>query len=210
MISVFIVDDHPVVAEGIHSLLNNEKGIKWSGHAITAAACCEFFETHDVDVLLMDISLPDKSGIELCSEIKSKKPAVKILALTTLNQASYIEKMMKNGASGYILKNAGKDELLEAINTIAKGKIYLSDEVLEIMNYVEERKSTVPPLTRREKEILLLVSEGLTNNEIAAKLFVSPWTVDSHRKSLMTKFNVKNTALLIKYAFENGLIELKR
>ncbi len=210
MISVFIVDDHPVVAEGIHSLLNNEKSIKWAGHAITAAACCDFFDTHDADVLLMDISLPDKSGIELCSEIKSKKPAVKILALTTLDQASYIEKMMKNGASGYILKNAGKDELLEAINTIAKGKIYLSDEVLEIMNNVEERKSAVPPLTRREKEILLLVSEGLTNNEIAAKLFVSPWTVDSHRKSLMTKFNVKNTALLIKYAFENGLIELKR
>lgn len=210
MITVFIVDDHLVVAEGIRSLLNSERGIRWAGHALTAAACSDFFDTNHADVLLMDISLPDKSGIDLCIEIKKKKNELKILALTTLNQASYIERMMKNGASGYILKNAGKDELLDAIHTVAEGKIYLSDEVFETMNHAAQRKDAVPPITRREKEILILVSEGLTNNEIAAKLFVSTWTVDSHRKSLMTKFNVKNTALLIKYAFENGLIELKQ
>ena len=207
MIRVFIVDDHPVVVEGIHSLLANVKDIEWTGHALTAAACSKFFEEHDTDVLLMDINLPDKNGIELCAEIKDKKPLVKILALTTLNQASYIQKMMENGASGYILKNSDKQEMLDAIYTVADGKIFFGNEVFEIITNATNKKEAVPTLTRREKEILSLVVEGLTNNEIAARIFVSHWTVDSHRKSLMTKLNTKNTALLIKYAYEHGLIE---
>lgn len=209
MIRVFIVDDHPVVVEGIHSLLANVKDIEWAGHALTAAACSEYFNVHDTDVLLMDINLPDKSGIELCAEIKDKKPLVKILALTTLNQASYIQKMMESGAGGYILKNSDKEEMLDAIYTVADGKTFLGNEVFEIITNATNKKEAVPILTRREKEILSLVVEGLTNNEIAARIFVSHWTVDSHRKSLMTKLNTKNTALLIKYAYEHGLIELK-
>jgi DNA-binding NarL/FixJ family response regulator len=210
MIRVFIVDDHPVVVEGIHSLLANEKELTWVGHALSAAACSEFFNTHDTDVLLMDISLPDKSGVDLCVEIKNKKPLVSILALTTLNQASYIQKMMENGASGYVLKNCDKEELIEAIHAVASGKTFLSHDAFEIITHATTKKEAVPRITRREKEILDLVVEGLTSGEIATKLFVSQWTVDSHRKSLMTKFNTKNTASLIKYAFENGLIEFNR
>jgi DNA-binding NarL/FixJ family response regulator len=208
MIRVFIVDDHPVVVEGIYSLLANEKGLEWAGSALTAAACTAFFTSHEADVLLLDINLPDKSGIELCAEIKSMKPMVNILALTTLNQASYIQKMMENGASGYILKNCDKEEMTEAIFTVAGGNTYLSDEALETIANATTKKEAVPHITRREKEILALVVEGLTNSEIAARLFVSQWTVDSHRKSLMAKFNTKNTARLIKYAYENGLIVL--
>lgn len=206
MISVFIVDDHPVVVEGIRSLLVNEPGIQWAGHALTAAACEEFFKQREVDVILMDINLPDKSGIELCQDIKNRRPAIQILALSTLNQPSYIHKMMENGASGYILKNADKKEMLEAIQTVAAGRHYLSAEAREVIRNRERKEDPRALLTRREKEILSLIAEGLTNAEISEKLFVSHWTVDSHRKSIMTKLNTRNTALLIKYAFENGLL----
>ncbi|MBS1758336.1 MAG: response regulator transcription factor [Bacteroidetes bacterium] len=204
MIKVFIVDDHPVVVEGIYSLLKNVDEIFWAGHALTAKACIEFFDQNDINVLLMDINLPDKSGIELCAEIKNKKPDTNILALSTLNQPSYIHKMIEKGANGYILKNSGKEELLEAIFTVAQGKNYLCSEAVEIVKNAEMKEALQPSLTRREKEILTLIAGGLTNTEIAEKLFVSHWTVDSHRKSIMTKLNTKNTAALIKYAFENG------
>jgi DNA-binding NarL/FixJ family response regulator len=206
MISVFIVDDHPVVVEGIRSLLINEGGIYWAGHALTAAACSAYFDNNNVDVILMDINLPDKSGIELCAEIKKKKPLTKVLALSTLNQPSYIHKMMESGASGYILKNSDKEELLDAIRDVSAGKTHLCVEALEVVRNSRNNESGKPILTRREQEILILIAEGLTNPEMAEKLFVSPWTVDSHRKSIMTKLNTKNTAMLVKYAIENGLL----
>jgi DNA-binding NarL/FixJ family response regulator len=206
MISVFIVDDHPVVVEGIHSLLINEEDIFWAGHALTAASCISYFEKITVDVILMDINLPDKSGIDLCAEIKKSKPGIQILALSTLNQPSYIRKMIENGASGYILKNADKEELLSAIKDVAAGKTHLCVEALEVVKHIYNSDTGKPILTRREKEILILIAEGLTNAEMAEKLFVSQWTIDSHRKSIMTKLNTKNTAMLIKYAIENGLV----
>ena len=206
MISVFIVDDHPVVVEGIRSLLINEEGIHWAGHALTAAACSAYFEINNVDVILMDINLPDKNGIDLCAEIKKKRPHIKILALSTLNQPSYIHKMMESGANGYILKNSDKEELLDAIRNVSAGKTHLCLEALEVVKNSRQGENGKPILTRREQEILVLIAEGLTNPEMAEKLFVSPWTVDSHRKSIMTKLNTKNTALLVKYAMENGLL----
>jgi len=187
-------------------LLINEEGIYWAGHALTAATCSAYFDTNTVDVILMDINLPDKSGIELCAEIKKKKPGIKVLALSTLNQPSYIHKMMESGASGYILKNSDKEELLDAIINVFAGKIHLCLEALEVVKNSHNNESSRPVLTRREQEILALIADGLTNPEMAEKLFVSPWTVDSHRKSIMTKLNTKNTALLIKYAIENGLL----
>lgn len=206
MISVFIVDDHPVVVEGIRSLLINEKEIHWAGHALSAAACIDYFNQHSVDVILMDINLPDKSGIDLCAEIKKSKPHIQILALSTMNQPSYIHRMMEKGASGYILKNADKEELLLSIKTVAEGKTYLCLEAAELMKHTYNSETGKPILTRREKEILVLIASGLTNGEMAEKLFVSQWTVDSHRKSIMTKLNTKNAAFLIKYAIENGMI----
>src|ERR1700761_1362066 len=165
MISVFIVDDHPVVVEGIRSLLINEAGINWVGHALNAASCNAYIDKNDVDVILMDINLPDKSGIDLCLEVRTKKPVIKILALSTLNQPSYIHKMMENGASGYVLKNADKDELLDAIHEVAKGNIYLCLEALEVIKNSHTADTSKPVLTRREQEILTLIAQGLTNNE---------------------------------------------
>ncbi len=205
MIRVFIVDDHPVVLEGMRSLLSNEKGIEVAGYAMKAQSCLGYFISNTADVILMDINLPDMSGIDLCSEIKRKYPGIMVLGLSTFDQGTYIQKMMENGASGYILKNAGKEELLEAIHTVVKGKTYLSFEAGRMIRK-ENAASRLPALTSREREVLALIAEGFTNPQIADKLFVSPATVDSHRKNLLTKLKVKNTASLIKFSIENKLI----
>ncbi|MCL4549806.1 MAG: response regulator transcription factor [Bacteroidetes bacterium] len=197
-IKVFITDDHYMVVEGIRSLLQNEKSIEWMGHASNADSCLAFLRKQLPDVILMDISMPSKSGIELCKEVKEKYPSVFIIGLSTFNQQSFIQKMMDNGASGYVLKNATQEELMEAIQAVAKGKTYLSDEAaLSLRKYAE---SEIPVITRREKEVLELIADGLTNAEIAQKLFISTTTVDSHRKNLLAKFKAKNTALLIRTA----------
>lgn len=204
MIRIFIVDDHPVVTEGIKSLLIGDSESVCVGEAYTAKDCLSFLSQNKVDVILLDINLPDISGVDLCAIIKKQYPDILILSLTTLNQASYITKILDNGASGYVLKNAGKEELLHAIKIATAGGTYMSIDAARIL---ENRSVKEPPkLTRREKEVLALISEGLTTPEMAERLFVSAWTIESHRKSLLAKLNVKNTASLIKFALENGLI----
>lgn len=202
-IKVFIVDDHYMVVEGIRSMLQTEPAVEWLGHASNADSCLAFLKQHQPDVVLMDINMPGKSGIELCSEVKQKYSGVFVLALSTFNQQSYIEKMMQNGASGYVLKNASQHELMDAIKSVAKGKTFLSDEAAAALR---KEDAAVPVITRREKEVLELLADGLTNNEIAEKLFVSATTVDSHRKSLVAKLKAKNTPELIKLAFVHKLI----
>lgn len=201
---VFIVDDHYMVIEGIRSLLQNEKSIEWLGHASNAASCLAFLQKQQPDVILMDINLPDKSGIELCKEVISKFPSTFIVGLSTFNQQSFIQKMMDNGASGYVLKNATQEELMEAIQTVMKGKTYLSEEASQVLR--KNADAGIPVLTRREKEVLELIAEGLTNNEIAQKLFISVATVDTHRKNLLAKFEAKNIASLIKAAMKMGML----
>ena len=203
-IKVFIVDDHYMVIEGIHSLLQHEKEIELVGHAMNAASCLAYLEKNLPDVILMDISMPDKSGIDLCKEVKEKYPSVFVIGLSTFNQQSFIQKMMDNDASGYILKNATQDELMEAITKVAQGKTYLSFEAGKTF---QRLKNNPIVLTRREKEVLELIAEGMTNNEIGAKLFVASTTVDTHRKNLLTKFDAKNTATLIRMAVQMQIID---
>lgn len=197
-IKVFVIDDHYMVIEGLRSLLQNKKDIEWLGHASNADSCLAFLKKQLPDVILMDISMPGKSGIELCKEVKEKYPSVFVIGLSTFNQQSFINKMMDNGASGYILKNTTQEELMEAIELVSKGKIYLSDEAASSLR--KSAESEIPVITRREKEVLQLIANGLTNGEIAQKLFISTTTVDTHRKNLLAKFEVKNTASLIKMA----------
>lgn len=203
-IKLFIVDDHYMVVEGIHSFLQNEKNIEWMGHASNADSCLAFLQQRLPDIILMDISMPGKSGIELCKEVKEKHPSVFVIGLSTFNQQSFIQKMMDNGASGYVLKNASQEELMEAIEAVAKGNTYLSDEAASSLRKYAVLE--IPVITRREKEVLELIAEGMTNNEIAAKLFISTTTVDTHRKNLLAKFDVKNTASLIKIAVSKQII----
>jgi DNA-binding NarL/FixJ family response regulator len=197
-VKLFITDDHYMIVEGIRSLLQHEKGMEWMGHAMNAASCMAFLEQQQPDVILMDISLPDKSGIDLCKEVKAKYPAIQILGLSSFNQQSFIQKMMENGASGYILKNATREELIEAIEAVMRSETFLSHEAAVTIKKNEGSK--IPLITRREKEVLALIAEGLTNHEIAETLFISTTTVDTHRKNLLSKFEVKNTATLIRLA----------
>ena len=204
-IKLFIVDDHYMVIEGIRALLQNETAIVWLGHATNAASCLAFLQQQLPDVILMDINLPDKSGIDLCKELKSMYPSVKVLGLSTFNQQSFIEKMMSNGASGYVLKNASGQELMEGITTIVQGKEYLSFDAAIALRHID-KNSSVPVITRREKEVLKLIADGFTNNEISKQLFLSCTTVDTHRKNLLAKFEAKNIASLIKHAMQLQMI----
>ncbi|MBS1735946.1 MAG: response regulator transcription factor [Bacteroidetes bacterium] len=201
--SIFIVDDHYMVIEGIRSLLQNEKDIDWLGHATNASSCLSFLKQQLPDIILMDINLPDMNGIDLCKEVRKLYPSVFVLGLSTFNQQAYIRDMMENGASGYILKNADKEELWDAINTVMKGKSYMSDEVAAAF---KEKNTGMPLITRREKEILQMIAQGNTNAEIANKLFISVATVNTHRKSILEKFDAKNTATLIGKASRQGII----
>ncbi|MDF2187823.1 response regulator transcription factor [Paraflavitalea sp. CAU 1676] len=201
---LFIVDDHYMVIEGIHSLLKDEKGMEWLGHATNAASCMAFLQKQQPDVILMDINLPDVSGIELCRLVKEKYPAIFVIGLSTFNQYSLIEKMIASGASGYLLKNATREELVEAIQTVSNRKTYFSKEAAQTMRKDDSLKIV---LTRREKEVLELIADGMTNNEIAQKLFISVTTVETHRRNLLTKFDAKNIVSLVKTAIQLQIIQ---
>ncbi|MBS1928924.1 MAG: response regulator transcription factor [Chitinophagaceae bacterium] len=202
-ISLFIVDDHYMVIEGIRSLLQNEEGIEWMGHATNAASCLAFLRMQKPDVIFMDVNLPDMSGTELCKQVKVLYPQILILGLSTFNQQSVVRNMMDNGASGYVIKNATKEELLTALHTVMAGRSFISREAAAMLRNTDEE---VPVISRREKEILVLISDGLKNSEIAEKLFISVFTVNTHRKSLLAKFKVNNTAGLLKQAIKYDLL----
>ena len=202
-IRVFIVDDHPMVIEGLSAMLRSQSEIELTGFATNAASCLGYFVTQTADVVLMDINLPDKSGIELCALVKAKSPTAQIIALSNFDQLSYVERMKDSGASGYLLKNTPLKELMEAIRAVSRGEDWWS----YLENFTDQIESkNILLLTRREKEVLNLIADGLTNIEIADKLFVSVSTVDSHRKNMISKLHAKNTAALVRVALEQRLI----
>lgn len=206
-IRVFIVDDHPMVLAGLHSLLGGLENIEVAGTASNAFDAIPFLKRNKVDVVLLDINLPDISGIDLCKRINKEFPQVKIIGMSTFSERSYISRMIANGAAGYLIKSASAEEIAEAIATVLQDKMYVTVSLEHVMKPLSVLQSDrLPALTKREKEILQLISEGLTNHQIAEKLFISPLTVDSHRKNLLTKLNANNTASLIKIAVQNGLV----
>jgi DNA-binding NarL/FixJ family response regulator len=193
---VFIVDDHYMVVEGIRSLLQHDANIEWAGHAMNASSCLAFLQQDQPDIILMDISLPDMSGVDLCKAVRAQWPSVFVLGLSTFNQQSLIRQMMEHGASGYLLKNATKEEMLEGIQTVVRGGTFLSEEAARAMH--SSPAEGRPLITSREREVLELIAEGLTNPQIAGRLFVSVTTVETHRKNLLAKFLAKNTAELVR------------
>ncbi len=205
-IRVFVTDDHYMVIEGIRSLLQHDEEIELIGHASNAASCLAFLRQEQPDVILMDISMPDKNGIELCKEVKEKYALIQVLGLSTFDQKVFVQKMMENGASGYVLKNATKQELSKAIQTVYQGQKYLSHGAADALKSARKDQASLPFITRREKEVLQLVADGFTNSEIGEKLFIGSATVDTHRKSLLAKFNMKNTAALVRFVTQHNLI----
>lgn len=206
-IKLFIVDDHQMLIEGLKSLLKDVAHLEIVGTANTAALCSQFLNTHTVDVILMDINLPDTSGIDLTAILLEKYPKLKIIALSTFTQGTYVRKMMENGAKGYLLKNATKFEILKAIETVNSGLNYLTHQAQEALKYEISLLNKLPKITKREKDVLVLIVEGLTNHQIAEKLFISIDTVDSHRKNLYAKLNVNNTAMLIGFVNDHKFLE---
>jgi DNA-binding NarL/FixJ family response regulator len=208
-IRVFIVDDHQVVLDGLSSMLNQANGINLIGQAMNGKDALEFLEKRDVDVAIIDINLPGMDGVELCKILRKKHQELKILALTTFNEVSFITRIMKCGASGYLLKNTSGDELVEAIKKANAGEQYLSKEVQETLissSFGKKESGFIPKLTRREKEVLKLIMDEMTTKEIAEKLFISAATVETHRLHLLNKLGARNTAGLVKTAIEKGLI----
>lgn len=208
MLHILIIEDHQVVAEGISAMLNEINFIESVAHVSDGNSGMEFLsQNSNTDIILLDINLPDCNGIELCAAIKQKNSKVGIIALSTYNQAGIINKMLENGADAYLLKNTGLEELVLAIEKVSSGKKFLPPEIKTILSRSSSLTTTKSPVfTKREKEVLTLIAEGNTNIKIADKLFISQLTVISHRKSLLEKTNSKNTAQLIKYCFEFGLL----
>ncbi len=203
MISVLIVDDHPLISEGLSKALFETGSICVCAIAQNAAACFDLFKQHDPDVILLDIKLPDGNGVDLCKKIIGDKPSQKIIALTSYNQKYYIQEMIKSGAQGYLLKNAEPNQITEAIIAVYEGEMYFSPEVDKLIHAKIDNSIY---LSKRETEVLKLIANGLTNAEIAEKLFISPLTVDSHRKNLILKLGAKNTASLIHIASQDGFV----
>ncbi len=206
-ISLVIVDDHSIVVEGIKTMLHGDEEINILETFSLGSSLVNFLNKTNTDIILLDISLPDISGIDLCKKIKLMSPKTRVLALSNHNERSIILQMIQNGANGYLLKNIGSLELKDCIHAAMNGEIVFSREVSSIMaNPNQDAFKELPRLTKREKEILQLISKGLTTQEIADKLFVSPLTIETHRRNLMSKFHVKNAAELIMEASKSKLI----
>lgn len=206
-IQLAIVDDHPVVIEGLQRLLGNKDFMNVAGSFTSGAAFLGFLKENRIDIALLDISLPDINGMELCKEIKKHSPNTCVLVLSNHSERSIIMQMLQNGASGYLLKNASADELLNCINEALNGQITFSNEIKQIIARPSAHElKAVPQLTRREKEILHLISDGLTTPLIADKLNLSQLTIETHRRNLLQKFDVNNVAALIKVAVQQGLV----
>jgi len=207
LMKALIVEDHPIVSESLTKLI--QSSIPWlecypvsSGHDGLA-----YLNGNKPEIILLDINLPDMSGIDFMKEAFKRFPGLRVLVITSIEHRHVVEQVIQLGASGFILKSSDTEEILEAIRQILIGKQYFSLQVTELLKGKSSQQGNLPVLTRRELEVLRLIADGLTNQEIAEKLFISSWTVDSHRKNLLVKFNAKNTAILIKTAVSEGLLD---
>jgi len=214
-IQVVIADDHKIIRVGLRGLLEREKDIEVTGEAENGNDLLTLLSKAQPDVILMDIDMGTTSGIDATREVKKLFPAIHVLGLTMHEEQDYIVNMLEAGASGYLLKNAGREELLAAIHTVSKGDSYFSQKVSATLLHAITKQKETPtshihhsnvPLSDREIEVLKLIAEEHSNGEIAEKLFISVRTVDTHRRNLLEKLNVKNTAGLVKYALEKGIL----
>lgn len=208
-VNLIICDDHQLVIDGLQALIEGESGLALKGTANNGADAIRLIQNLKIDIVLMDLDMPVMSGIEATKAIKKDHPGVKVIILTMHDEKSIITMLMDLGADGYVIKNADRLELLNAIRNVAAGKKHFSPEVTVALLSSEENpmnSALMEGLTEREVEILKLIAEGLSNKEIGDKLFISHRTVDTHRTNLMKKLEVHNIAGLIRFAIKHGLI----
>lgn len=210
-LKLIIADDHTMFLQGIISLIKHESSIKIVGKAVNGIEVLNILKIQSADIVILDISMPEMDGIELSKILKKEYPFIKIIIVSTHSNAKIISRLIRIGVNGYLLKNAEKAELLEAIYTVADGEKYFSkdveDQYLSNNQKIEKQISNLTELSSREKEILVLIAHEYNTAEIAEKTFISLNTVNTHRRNLLSKLNAKNTAGLVKYAVENGLVD---
>lgn len=210
MIRVFIIDDHKMVIEGLELLLKNHEPIVVVGSAMSGEEGILAITHTKVDVVLLDINMPGMNGIDTCKALLKVQPDLKIITISMHKESSLIKLMLSSGAKGYVLKNAGQEVLIKAIESVYEGKMYLDETVNDIVinSMVTQSKKTdtpYPTISKREKEVLQLILEEFTTQEIADRLFISFGTVETHRRNMMIKVGAKNTAGLVKFALEYEL-----
>jgi DNA-binding NarL/FixJ family response regulator len=213
---IFLVDDHKLFREGLSFVISQMKGFEVAGEASNGKTFLELSENLDVDIVLMDISMPGLDGIESTVKALEKHPDLKIIALTMFCDEEYYYKMIQAGVSGYLLKESGKEELETALNTVIAGENYFSQKLLRniILNlnntkaFSKQVNNNEIKLTRRESEILKLICQGLSNAEISEKISLSLRTVEGHKSNLISKTGVKNSVSLVMFALKNHLIDI--
>ncbi|MBM3181309.1 MAG: response regulator transcription factor [Chloroflexi bacterium] len=213
-IRLLLVDDHAVVRSGLKMLLGSQREMEIVGEAGSAAEALTETERVQPNVILMDIGLPDKTGIEATREIKNKFPEVYIVALTIHEDEEYFFQMLDAGASGYVPKRAAPEELITAIKAAANGEVYLYPSLAKLLvrdffsiEHMADQKINLDGLTEREREILTHLAEGESNDQIATLLVISPKTVERHRENIMRKLNLHSRSELVRYAIRKGIIK---
>lgn len=212
IVTILIADDHQMFIDGLKALLKREKNFQIIGEVGSGGQAIEFIENHQPDLLITDISMPGMSGVDLTRWVKSNYPEIKVLVLTMYNDREIVNEILMSEAEGYILKNTGKHELISAINRINGNSTFYSTEVLNVMMTRLKKQRNIEKntslLTPREIEIVKLIMEELSSEEIAEKLFISKRTVDTHRKNILQKTNTRTIVGLLKFAIENNLTEI--
>ncbi|UEQ76370.1 response regulator transcription factor [Chryseobacterium arthrosphaerae] len=206
-INIVIVDDHPIVIEGLKMMLNSQPFFNVTETFTSGSEIIRFIQSHQVDIILLDITLPDANGTDLCREIKKISPDTSVIMFSNRSERSIIMQSIQNGASGYLLKNTSISELAVCIKGALSGDIVFCNETKQIISRPPQNDLPIPRLTKREKQILQMVAQGKTSNMIAEELFLSPLTVDTHRKNLLQKFQAKNSTELINRAVQQHMIE---
>ncbi|WP_460677727.1 response regulator [Hymenobacter coalescens] len=214
MIRLLLVDDHTIIRDGIQALLADVPDFQVVGQARNGRELLDMLPETPADVVLMDLNMPVLSGFEAVPLLRAQFPEVRVLILSMLDHEKYVHQVLEGGALGYVLKNASKEEIVHAIRTVASGRQFLCSEIgLSLLSKLVQNPAQPAPgtkkpsdLSNRETEVLKLIAEGLTNAEIADKLFTSKRTIETHRQNIIEKTQAKNTAALIKYAMENGLL----
>jgi len=208
-IKLLIADDHPVIISGLRMVLDQEESIDLYGEVHDGEELIKLLETDHVDVILLDINMPIINGIDACKIIAEKHPDIRILAFSQYIEKRFVQRLLKNGAHGYLLKSSSAREIVSAIQLVHQGGFYLSSELPNIFSEANKPKSNklFPDLSNRELDVLKLICNELNTQEIADTLFISKHTVESHRANLLLKVGVKNTAGLVKWAIENEIIQ---
>lgn len=208
-IKIVIADDHAMFRDGIKAMIDIEPNMEIIGEADNESSILEVCQLKKPDVVLMDISMGSTDGISVTKKLKELYPEIKVLALSMHNESQYIKSMLDNGANGYILKTTGRNEMLSAIQTVYSGATFLSSDVsLNLLKGLNQTQNTeIIKLTPREIEVLKMIANEHSNQEIADTLFISSRTVDTHRRNLLEKLGLKNNAGLVRYAIQKGFVD---